>query len=805
MIKNYLVTTLRNFIRNGTYTAINVLGLSIGITACITIYVLISYELSFDKFNSKYDQIYRVIQETTSQSGIDSEASVPYPFIGALRNDVPEVPLATNIHYEEDVLVKIGADKQRIDNVIFADSMFFDVFDYEVLSGNPKVELGQPGRVFLTKSLADKIMTGDKLTMKVNNQVELEVVGIVADPPVSSHINYSMIISYPSLNKDFVGGMDMTQWGLTIAGYTYVVLPDGISTATLESRLNGFVPKYRPDEIGKKKYFLQPLSDIHFNREFNDVPGDALNVDISSLVTMAVLGLFILAIACVNFVNLATALAIKKSKEIGIRKTLGAKRTQLTLYFLGETSLIIIVSVLISLAAAEWLVKWLSGFLDKTLKLSFINDPWLVIFIAGLAVLSTLLAGFYPSVILSGFNPVAVLKNKMSAQGSSSGVVRKVLVVFQFTIAQVLIIGTLIISDQMGFLINKPLGFDQEAIINVELPNSKRELMQSFGTRLDAISGVSMVSFSLGGPTSDNNFGSDSYLTEKGKDSEFSVSVKLADRFYKDVYGLQLKAGRWFTEAEEKAASDVPDKERRYVFVVNEAYSRKAGFDNPNDIIGKKITVGINAINTEVIGVLADFHTQSLHEEIIPTVILSFPYFYYDAGIKVTGGSYKELIQQIRASFDAAYPEFEFEYEFMDDHLAKLYRQDERTFVLFKIFSGVAIFIGCLGLYGLVSFMANQKLKEVGIRKVLGASVNSIVWLFGVEFVKLIAIAFVVATPLTFFFMREWLNGFAYRTTIEWTDFGVGIAATAIIALVTVSYQSIKAAIANPVNVLRAE
>ncbi len=806
MIKNYLLITFRHFIRNRNYTLINVLGLSVGVTACIIIYLLIHYELSFDKFNRKYDRIYRIVQQSTSTSGVEYGSAIPYPLISTFRNDFTDVPLATGMHYQEDVLMKIGTTKQRVGSVLFADSLFFSVFNYEVLSGNPQVELGEPGKVFLTKSLADKIMQGrDHLTITLDNQMELEVVGIIADPPATSHISFDMVVSFPSLTPEFLNGLPLTEWSMTIAGYGYFVLPDQMSPQTIDDRLKEFVKKYRSDETDKHKFLVQPLSDVHFSKEYTEAPGPA-NVDTSTLIIMGILGVFILTIACINFVNLATALAVKKSKEIGIRKTLGARRGQLTLYFLGETFIIILISILISLCITEWSLRWINVFLEKKLEMNLFSNLSLVIFLAGLTLFSTVLSGFYPAVILSGFNPIAVLKNKMAAQGSSGAGVRKVLVIFQFIIAQVLIIGTLIVADQMDYFMNKPLGFEKNAIINVNIPDNKPELMESFRTRLDGIAGVGIVSFSLGSPTSDNNFGTGSYLTEKGKEESFSITVKPVDRFYKDVYGLQLKAGRWFTEAEEKSVANAVRKEdRRYVYIVNETFVKKLGYSQPEEAIGKFISTGINNINAEIVGVVGDFHTASLHDEIIPTVLLNFPYFYYDAGIRINSTSLAEVVKEVGKAFDTVYPEYEFRYEFLDQHLAQQYRQDERTFTLFKIFSGVSIFIGCLGLYGLISFMANQKLKEVGIRKVMGASSGSIVALFSKEFVKLIVIAFVIAAPLTWYFMHEWLNGFAYRTSIQWTDFMIGIAATLTIALSTVSYRAIRSAVSNPVEVLRTE
>jgi putative ABC transport system permease protein len=804
MIKNYLITTLRNFVRHKSYSLINVVGLSIGVTACIVIYLLISYELSFDKFHSKYDNIYRVVEQSSRAGRTDFSGAVPYPLTPAFRNDFPDIPLVTAIDYHDEVLMKVGTEKRRVSNVIFADSLFSDVFDFQFLSGNPKVELGQPGKVFLTKSLADKIMHGkEHVTIKLDNELQLEVAGIVADPPATSHLSFSMIVSFPSLTTDFMNGLGIDEWGITASGFTYFVLPSHLSSASVDKRLQAFIKKYEPSKEGQDKYLVEPLSDIHFSRVYTQTPGAVPNGNISNLIVLAVLGVFILAIACVNFINLSTALAMKKSKEIGVRKTLGATRSQLTFYFLGETFFIIVLSLLLSLCAAELLQIWINGFMGKQLDMDITGDLSLIAFLSGLVVVATLLSGYYPAAILSGFNPDTVLRNKVSAHGSSSGV-RKGLVVFQFTIAQILIIGTVIVSNQVAYFREKPLGFDKEAIINIPIPDNKVALLESFRTRLQSVPGVGAISFSLGGPTAENQFGTGSFITANGKDTEFDIDMKPADLFYKDVYGLHLKAGRWFTEAEERSAN-AGGEDATHVYVVNEAYVKKAGFSDAEQILGKMITTGLGDINAEVIGVVEDFHDQSLHGEIRPTVLISFPFFYYNAGVRISPKAFNEAGNSIQKAFEDVFPEFEYQYEFMDQFLAKLYRDEEQTYTLFRIFAGVSIFIGCLGLYGLISFMANQKLKEVGIRKVLGASVESIVMLFGREFVKLIFIAFLIASPITWYFMRSWLNGFAYRAPIQWTAFAVGIGATLLVALITVGYRSIRSALANPVEALRSE
>ncbi|HMG93125.1 MAG TPA: ABC transporter permease [Chryseolinea sp.] len=808
MIKNYLLITLRNFARNRSYTLINILGLSIGISSCLIIFLVVSNDLSFDKFHSHYDRIYRVVIEGKTASGTDYGSTTPYPFTKAFRNDFPNVPMIAQLHMQEDVLMKVGVEKRRMHNVLFADSLFFDAFDFKVLSGNPKVDLAEPGKVFLTKTLADNLTIDGKMatTIKLDNKLELEVAGIIADPPPNSHISFSMLVSMPSLSKDFMG-FPVDSWGTTIAGYNYLVLPENLSPEKLEDDLKKFVAKYySPEDAARKTFKLQPLREIHFDQQYTENPGDASNANMNDLVVMGVLGVFILSIACVNFINLATALAIKKSKEIGIRKTLGARRSQLTLYFLSETFLLTVVSVVISLGAVEWLLRWLNSFLQLSLELNLTSDPWLASFIILIVFFTTALAGFYPAIVLSGFNPLAVLKNKITAQGTSGASVRKVLVVFQFIIAQVLIMGTLIIAGQMEYFRQKPLGFDTDAIVNVPLPDNAGVKLNSLKTRLESNAAIRSVSLSLGAPISGNNFTTGHFLSDKGPQERHTVQVKPVDLSYLETYGLSMVAGRWFTATEQNAILQAEDPwKANFNYIINEAGARRLGFANPADIVGKKITTGINDINAEVIGVVGDFHTTSLHEAIEPVIMILLPQFFYDAGIKVNTKDLSSTIAFIERNWLEVYPEYDFEYQVLDDSIARLYEHDARTFTLFKVFASISIFIGCLGLYGLISFMASQKLKEVGIRKVMGASVASIMILFSKEFVKLIIIAFCIAAPLAYYFMNQWLEGFAYRISIPWTVYVVGVVSTLVIAILTVSYRSAEAARTNPADTLRSE
>jgi len=807
MFKNYFLIAFRNFFRRRNYTLINILGLSIGITSCIVIFMLITYELSFDKFNSRYDNIYRIVQGVKSGESVNNNPSTPYPLAAAFRNDFTDIPLVTQIHFQYEVLLTIEGEKQKQQDILFADSLFFEVFDFKVLSGNPKAELGQPGKVFLTKSLADKILKNKKTTTIKINKVELEVAGIIADPPPNSHIHFSMVASMSSFNGDFLGGMPIVRWGMTARGFTYIALPEKITASSVDSRLTPFIKKYYPpQDTANLIQRLQPLSDIHFNTAYTKNPSRVTNIAKTDLVIMGVLGIFILGIACINFINLATASSEKKAKEIGIRKTLGAQRKQLALYFLSETFLLSIIAVLISLGATEWLLVWLNPFLEKQIDIHLFSNLPLGTFLVVLVLGTTVLAGFYPAVFLSKYNPTTVLTGRFSI-GNSGTSVRKVLVVFQFVIAQVLIIGTLIVGRQMDYFKSKPLGFEEEAIINVPIPDQDMSKQESLRARLETNTNIQDFTFSVGAPISGNDFYTDFFLTEKGRESGvYGTGLKASDRHYLETYKIKLVGGRWFSESDERKADiRLPEKDQKFVYIINESAMKQLGFHSPDQIIGKEITTGFGAVSAEVIGVVQDFHIATLHKEIVPVVFVTTGYLFYEAGIRVNTANLQETIKFIEQRWSEVYPDQYFEYEFLDEHLATLYKNDQKVFMLFKIFAGISIFIGCLGLYGLISFIANQKQKEVGIRKVMGASVSSIVLLFTREFTKLVIIAFAIAVPLTWYFMDQWLQGFAYQISISWWIFLAGFFTTISIVLLTILYRSIRAAHTNPVITLRSE
>lgn len=804
MFQNILLVTLRHFARNVNHTVINILGLSVGIASCIVVFMIVRSELSFDKFHSKYDNIYRVVHTTTKASGTEYSAVTPYPFINGFHADFSDIPLATMFHHHNEVQVTYGTEKMNADHVLFADSLFFRVFDFEVVEGDPNKDLAQPGKVFLTESLAARLLTGTSRTLKLNNMLEVEVAGIVKDPLPSSHIRFDIIVSMPSLTSQFIG-FPIDTWNMEMSAYTYVVLPENIDRQTVENRFVGFVNKYfGPEDATESVYYIQPLSDIHFSELYERSHANIGGMTKSNLYVLILLGCFLLAIACVNFINISTALAVRKAREIGVRKTLGASRGQLSRQFLSEAFIITLVSMIIALVEVELFTPIVSSFLSRPLTLNF-SDPIFWPYLGLLTGVTALLSGAYPSWILSRFNPAVVLKGNLSAMGSTASAARKYLVVFQFLVAQLLIIGTLVVSDQMEFFRSTSLGFTHSAIVNVELPITNNARREALLTRLQAIRGVESVSMSFGSPTSDNNFTTGFFLSSAGPADRYETSLKPVDLIYAKTYGLEMAAGRWFNETEERIAKDTtvsPDK-KTYVYVVNEALANTLGF-TPEEMVGQKITTGLNSIDAEVIGVVKNFHTASLHEKVDPAVMIIFPHFYYDAGVRFTGGV-SDVVKSIEEAYNSVYPDYVLNYTFLDDHLESLYADEQRAFSLVRIFTALAIFVSCLGLLGLVSFLTHQKVKEVGVRKVFGASVTSIVILFSKGFVKLIVIAFIIAAPVGWYLMNQWLDGFAYKTTVQWDVFVIAIGLTTVVAMGTVMYQSVRAALANPATSLRSE
>ncbi len=796
MLQNYINIALRNLKRNKAYTLINVLGLSVGIAISIIIFLIVSHEFSYDKFHS--NQIYRVVtndDENTEHASFNP--SVPYPMAATLRSELPDSAKVTGIHYSSEEQVEIGTEKFNVSDIVFADHLFFDVFDFEVISGQPNLALKAPNQVLISEKFANNYFPDQQALgkiLKLGGVASLEIVGIIKDAPSNSHLQYNLIVSYESFTKEFIGGFPTDIWGVNFSGYCYLQLPSNYKVADVNDRLDVISHKYpEKSDAGKNRYLLQPLEDIHFNQDYSD--STFVAADKNYLLIWIGIGVFILFIACINFINLSTALSVKRSKEVGVRKVLGADRSQLVRQFMGETLLITSFSMVIALGLVEWISLSFSQHFTTPVELDLINNPTQILLLAGIITTVTLLSGLYPSLILGSFKPVEVLKSKLPKLKGSSISLRQGLVVCQFIIAQLLIIGTIVIAQQINFFTNKALGFATDAIITLPVYSQDAEEQNTLKNRLRNYKNIESVSFGLGAPISSNRLGTSFNIDHGNGKIEGNTDIKLADKHFLQTYGLKMKAGEWFNM--NKIGVDTS------ALIINETAVKTMGFASAEDAIGKTLSVSVNNRTSPIIGVTEDFHNMSLHDNIQPIVFMQLPALYYQAGIKVNTANLEETIAFLEEEWARAFPEFIFEYQFLDEHLQSLYEYEQKTLLLFRLFAGIAILIGCLGLFGLISFTIYQRTKEIGIRKVLGAKIGQLVFLISKEFLLLVTIAFGLTLVPAWYLMQEWLSGFAYKITLEWWHFVLPFVLTIIVTLGTISFRAIKAALMNPVISLR--
>lgn len=805
MVLHSFKQIIRSLWKYKSFSIINLLGLSIGIAAVLLIFMIADYEKSFDKFHSNKENIYRVVTMAERGGRDQYQAGVPYPAAKLLRNEYPGLN-ATEIHFANDANIRIDNHapfEQK--HIVFADSMFFNVFDFSAIknfqiAGNTVKALSEPGKAILTQSTAKKFFGSTNpigQTFKIDAKLEVEVAAVIKDIPASTHLPFSMLISYSSLTNDFIGGFDLNSWGLRSGGYCYVRTDNKSSVSSVESALFRVNQKNSGSERDKRlKFYLQPLNQIHFDPSF-DTTNPAYTVSSKYLMMLVLLGGFIMLVACINYINLSTSLAFSKSKEVGIRKTIGAAKLQLFFHYMAETVLLTTVAAIIGTVIAVLFMSVLNRLLDKSISTEqLMNFRFVSEAILALIVIS-FISGVYPALILTGFRPIESLKNQLAIPGKSSTLFRKGLVVFQFTTSIALIICTIVIAEQMHYFNSKSLGFNKDAVVEVGLPSPDSTKIESFRSLLQNKSGIQDISFCLGAPISDNGISTSLKAPQIPEKTDYSVKILACDRNYLETYGIKLIAGRWFFSGEEKNLGSG--------LVVNENLVKTLGYKNPSDALGKKISIGINHFTPQIIGVVKDFHTSSLHQSITPVAMMPFPFFYYAAGVRINPQSLRNTLSTIESAFKKVYPEYVYTVNFIDEQLGRLYQQETRNYNLFKAFSAISIFICCIGLWGLIAFVVVRKTKEIGIRKVLGASISSIVGLLSKDFLKLVLIALILASPIAWYFMHQWLQDFAYRVAIGWWVFGLAGLFAVAIALITISFQAVKAALSNPVKNLRTE
>ncbi|GAB3967843.1 ABC transporter permease [Spirosoma terrae] len=807
MIKSYFITTFRALKRNWNYSLLNIIGLTFSLACCLLLFLAVRYELSFDRHHRNSERVFRLISHYKTPTVDGYNMGMPMPLIAALRNDFPELKNnATMIQDIGNVVVStVKGEKQRIQEgssaIAFVDPTYFSIFDYKWLKGSPTTSLRNPNSVVLTESTARKYFGSANpigKTLRFDSRMDCQVTGLVADPPITSDFPFGLMISFSSL-KQYGANTDWEDWNSTYSGtQVYMRLPATRSAADITRQLVAFKNKYKsPEDAAEETYELQPLSDVHFATRMMNYSHRTVGREM--IWAMSLIGLFLLITACVNFINLATAQAIRRAKEVGVRKVLGSSRWQLVRQFLGETALLTACAVLLALGLAQVSMPYITDLLNIKLDSLRLSDPLVIGFLVALTLFTTLLSGFYPALILSGYQPVLALKGKLKASGTRSFSLRQGLIVLQFAISQILIIGTIVAYNQMERFRSADLGFAKDAIVTIPIPEKKPGQLASLKAKLAAYPEVESFSYSMSSPSANGNWSTSLRIGNADKDADFSAVMRPADTAYVKTYGLTLLAGRMYYPA---------DTMREVV--VNETFVKKMNLQQPQQIIGQLISLGGSATRIPIVGVVKDFNTYSLHRQTSACILGSHSDAYQIANLKLskqanTVGTISPLMSRIERDWATTFPNHLFKYTFVDEEIARFYASEERMFKLFQLLAGIAVAIGCLGLFGVVAYMAEARTKEVGIRKVLGASVGSIFRLFSIDFVKLVLIALVVASPIAWYIMGKWLDNFAYKIELAWWMFALAGLFAIVVAVLTVSFQSIKAALVNPIKSLRSE
>ncbi|RWY50137.1 ABC transporter permease [Mucilaginibacter gilvus] len=808
MLKNYFKIAWRNILRHKGYSIINISGLSVGIAACLLIFVILQFELSFNTGFTNYKSLYHVATKQIGEDGTTYNPGVSVPALDALRIDFPQVKFAAlNSSYGSQLTVP-GNDPNNALNdkkfsedvgVFFMEPQFFDIFHSDWLAGD-KSALDQPNMVVIAQSTATKYFGNWKQamgkTLKMDNVLTLRVAGIIGDAPDNSDFPLKVMVSYTTWKEHPKDYNYSHEWGSLSSNHQiFAELPQNMTAANMDKQLVRFTAKFAKDKTKvTRAHFLQPLSDMHFDTRFGNTIGDHS----TSMATLRILGLIavlIIVMASINFINLSTAQSVSRSKEVGIRKVLGSTRKQLISQVLGETTLIVVFSVAIAVAIAELALPYLKNIATVPDNIRLFNAGTMM-FLALTTIAVIILSGIYPALVVSGFKPILAIKNKITAASVGGIPLRRALVVGQFFIAQLLIIGTLVAVKQMNYVNDADLGFNKSAVLILPGYTDSISLgkMQTFKQQLLQNPQVKSVSFTSDAPSSDNNWGSNFYYNNDMKGATFGVFMKFADADYFKTFGFKFAAGGGF---------DLSDTTRQVV--VNETLVHKLGVKNAGDAIGKTFKLGGAKKWANIIGVVKDFKTNSLRDAVRPIVILTQKEYEGQAAVKIQTTSLSKTTAAVKALWEKTYPEYAYSGYFLDEKIAKFYEQENKLALVYKIFAGIAIFISCLGLYGLVSYMAVQRTKEVGVRKVLGASVANIVFMFSKEFLLLIGIAFLIAMPTAWYLMSQWLQNFAYRIPLTAGVFLLAIVGSMGIAWLTVSYKALKAALVNPVKSLKSE
>lgn len=805
MFKNYFKIAFRNLWRNKGFSAINIFGLAIGLAVCLLITLFVTDELSYDKYNTNADRIYRAYSDFKVNGSVFIATNSPAPMAATLMKDYPQIEQATRLHSMGKVLVKKNSQVLYEPNFFFGDANLFDVFTLQMISGDKKTALVEPHSLVISEYIARKYFNSIDVigkTLRLNNTDDYKITGVIKNMPAQSHMHFNLISSMSgyadSRNNNWINVNYLT-YVLLRKGVTQQQLDGYLKEATkkyAEPLLKGFIHSSIADLESKGdhfKYVSIPLTKIHLYSSLTDELEPSGNVQYVYI--FIVIAVFILLIACVNFMNLSTARSAGRSKEVGVRKVLGSSRGTLIYQFLTESILTSFIALVIALVFAELIIPYFNQFSGKQISLNLLSDALLIPGLLASTLIIGILAGIYPAFFMSAFQPIQVLKGKLAA-GFKNSILRNSLVVFQFATVIVLIVGTLVIYSQLSYIRNKKLGYNREQVFVLQNTYALYLHANSFKEDVLKLGGVKSGTMTTNLPTHDN-FNTEVY----GKDATMSpgqstaIATWAVDENYIPTLGMEMAAGRNFEKGTLTDSSAV---------IINETAAAMLGF-NPNPLNKKIYLGGGKAIN--IIGVVKDFNAGSLRNKIEP-LVLRLGTNRGGMAFRIETKNIPALIAQIQNlyhSADAKMSDQPFVYSFLDDDFNHLYQSEQSTGKIFVCFASFAILIACLGLFGLVTYAAEQRTKEIGIRKVLGASVSGIVSMLSADFLKLVGIAAVIACPIAWWGMNKWLQDFAYRTSIGWWIFAVAGLLAIVITIATVSFRAIKAALMNPVISLRSE
>lgn len=799
MLKNYLIVAIRNLFRQRIYSLINILGLAIGLACSFLIILYIYHEISFDKFHDDYENIYRVANKGEIAGDFLNVAVSSSPMVPELIKNYPEIESGTRINEAGEIFLNYNDRKFYEENFLYADSTFWDVFSFKMLNGDPSKALSKPYTMVLTESTAKKYFGEENPIGKVielNGEQKYEVRGIVSDPPKNSHFTFNGLLSYITIYEQRGNNFDANRWG-SLSLHSYVKVNPNIDKQPFERKLSLLVYDKMKELMGESLDssnikiipYLQPLSSIHLHSnlmaEIND------NNDITNIYIFGAIAIFILIIACINFMNLSTARSAKRAKEVGLRKVHGAVKKQLIFQFLSESVLISLISLVIAIVIVELVIPPFNQMLDVELNHQLFKQLPILLLFFSIAIITGIFAGSYPAFYLSAFQPIKVLKGHIDKLPSSFSV-RNILVVLQFAVSIFLIISTIVIYNQIEFIRNKKLGFDKENIVVIPLRGeAMRGKFEYFKNEFKNVASVKSVSAASSVPGF--NLNGSGFIPEGIDETDPWLVYNFGvDYNYADCFGLEMKKGRFFSK---EFPTDTA------AIIINETLFKRTGWEDP---IGKTFISGDDQ-EFKVIGVVNDFHFKSLEAVIEPLILFLGTETQRFLNIKMQSGNISENLKLIEYKWNSIESEFPFDYFFLDKRLERLYRSEQKMGTIFIYFTILAIFIACLGLFGLAAYIAQQKTKEIGIRKSLGASVNQLMFMLSKEFTKWVIISNIIAWPIAYYAMNYWLQNFAYTTKITiWIFLLSGLIAL-LIAIITVSYQSFKAAILNPSKSLKYE